>query len=354
LGNRDSNAEPVKRDQDYNLAKYGLATRQAGPIVDYFKKWGKEGVQLENIEFGGKTGDELIITYPGGKQEKWETDQTSTGVDKFLKGFMSLASPKVEKALYNKWTKEREEKRTQEAHQWKGEEHTKKMEGALSAKDKASIYVKLADAYDEEFPGGPPKGSEESHRDKWIENQFQKITGQKWGGTQAIPTKDGKATDLVARPEEQQGEAKGVPAKDIKGQEAPQEKPTVDAYDGKPHKAQDGNYYQYDKEKKKFMKLGKEDPGMGKGVTKKMPERPGAKPAISAYEPSPGTTEEKPEVKKEESTITYTDPKTGKTTIRYMDKKGNIRTEEKGGGESDNDKESKKKRKKKKKKKGKA
>lgn len=89
-----------QKQEDYALAKWGLATNNPEPILNFFKKYGKEGVEIERIEFG-PDGVDMQVWYKGHKQPEYFKDK-----EQFFSHLLAFANPKLEAKLQETAVKE--------------------------------------------------------------------------------------------------------------------------------------------------------------------------------------------------------------------------------------------------------
>jgi len=84
--------EKQQEDRDFALAKWGLATNNPQPIIDYFQKYGNQGVEIENMEFG-PDGD-ILVKFSNQKKPAYFKSK-----DEFYAAFMGFADPQVQKEI---------------------------------------------------------------------------------------------------------------------------------------------------------------------------------------------------------------------------------------------------------------
>jgi len=89
--------EKQQEQRDFALAKWGLATNNPQPIIDYFQKYGNKGVYVESMEFG-PDGD-ILVKFSNQKKPAYFKSK-----DEFYTAFMGFADPKVQAELIKRKT----------------------------------------------------------------------------------------------------------------------------------------------------------------------------------------------------------------------------------------------------------
>jgi len=84
--------EKQQEQRDFALAKWGLATNNPQPIIDYFQKYGNKGVYVESMEFG-PDGD-ILVKFSNQKKPAYFKSK-----DEFYTAFMGFADPQVQKEI---------------------------------------------------------------------------------------------------------------------------------------------------------------------------------------------------------------------------------------------------------------
>jgi len=156
-----------QRQDDYALAKQGLAVGNPAPIIEFFDKWGNPDARIENIEFG-PDGKDMLVQFSNQEKPAYFKNK-----DEFFKGLMAFGDPNVEKALLESATKVKSAKA-------KG-----KKEGRnpyrVTHNEAAKEYDKQWTEYGELKEGAPP-------REEWINNYIAKHEAM--GGSR-VPAKKG-------------------------------------------------------------------------------------------------------------------------------------------------------------------
>lgn len=87
------------QQNSYKMAKFGLATNNPGPIMDYFNTYGNNKANIDKIEFG-PSGKDMLVNFSGQKKPVYFKDKSS-----FYKGLMAFADPTVQAAISKAQTK---------------------------------------------------------------------------------------------------------------------------------------------------------------------------------------------------------------------------------------------------------
>ena len=86
-----------QRQNDFALAKWGLAVNNPKPIIDYFNKYGEKKANIEQIQFG--PDNDLLVKFSGIKKPAYFRSK-----DEFYSSLMVFADPKVQEALIKQKT----------------------------------------------------------------------------------------------------------------------------------------------------------------------------------------------------------------------------------------------------------
>lgn len=170
-----------RRKDDFAMARHGLATNNAQPIVEFFRNYGDSKANIQDIQFapvdpatGMPIEEGLMVQFEGQEKPAYFENK-----EQFMSGLMGWADPDVEGKLNEMSLKEREQTRKEKETEQKGEYWRGIIgaKGQMSQKQTGDLIVK----WTKEFPdlrdlGDLPEGV--STLDDYIDHKMAETTGR--------------------------------------------------------------------------------------------------------------------------------------------------------------------------------